>query len=118
MLALPGRISKRTVGDPDMPIRILGEVRRLELHRGCVVIAYKDKEQAIDITGLPPAKYTVGRIYEFLGMATEQSVLAFWGRQVPEDFLDLSLDDIAQTIDVIESSILFQQKRKNKSLIS
>lgn len=118
MLALPGRISKRAVGDPELPVRIIGILSQLELGRGCVVLTFGEYEQAVDVTGIPPSKYHLGKPYEFLGMATGTVVLAFWGRLVPEDVLDISLEEIAQTLDVIEASVLFRDKRTNKNVNS
>ena len=67
-------------------------------------------EQRVEISGIdPPQRYELGKIYEFLGMAMHEHVLAYWGRAVLSEMWDVTLDQVAFTVDAIESTILLNK---------
>jgi hypothetical protein len=110
MLAVPGRITKRALNNPDLPVHILGNLVKLDLKNFCIILEYRSIEQRIEISGIdPPQRYELGKVYEFLGMATPQHVLAYWGRSVLPEMWDVTLDQVAFTIDAIESTILLNK---------
>jgi hypothetical protein len=125
MLALPDKLPRRCLGNPELPVRLAGllvdidaRARRLLLGRHRTLDACGGKTVCVDISALKPERYRLGELYEFIGVllpldpadgrrgACAFVVSVFWGRWVggcadaehPEELLD----HMARCIDAIE----------------